>query len=102
MPQLNSKINILRVISTPGAFGQTEVSNVLHNNLPCRINWKTGSDRILFDKDTYFRDGVLWCRVVDVTRTDRVQHNDKVYEIVDMENVSEKSQHLKITIKIVE
>ncbi len=102
MPQYNSKVNILRITSTPGAMGQTEVANVLHNNLPCRINWKSGSQKILFGKNTYFRDGVLYCRVVDITTKDRVQYSGTIYEIVDVHNADERSKSLAITIKLVE
>lgn len=102
MPQYNAKVDILRITSTPGAMGQTEVANVLHNNLPCRINWKSGSQRIQFDKDTYYRDGVLYCRVVDITTKDRVQYSSTIYQIVDVSNVDERSKFLVITIKLVE
>lgn len=98
----NAKVNILRITSTPSAMGPTEIANVLHNNLPCRINWKAGTQRIFFDKETYFRDGKLFCGVVDVTVKDRVQYGSKTYEIVDVNNVDEVGRFLALNLKLVE
>ncbi len=100
--QFKSKVNILRIASTTNAMGQAEVANVLHNNLPCRINWKRGSEKIFFAKNSYFRDGKLYCRVVDVTTKDRVQYNSKIYEIVDVNNVDESNRFLVLDIRIIQ
>jgi len=100
--QLNAKVNILRIASTAGAMGQTEVPNVLYNNLPCRINWKRGSEKIFFAKNSYFRDGKLYCRVVDITAKDRVQYKSKTYQIVDVNNADESGRFLVLDIRIIE
>ena len=100
--QFKSKINILRIIKTTTAMGQAEVPNVLHNNLPCKINWKRGSEKIFFAKNSYFRDGKLYCRVIDVTVKDRVQYKSKTYQIVDVNNVDEVNRFLVLDIKIIE
>jgi len=102
MIHFNSKVNILRITNTPSAMGQTEVANVLHNNLPCRINWKRGSEKIFFAKNSYFRDGKLYCRVVDVTVKDRVQYKSKIYQIVDVNNVDEVNRFLVLDLKLIE
>lgn len=102
MVQFKSKINILSIASTPGAMGSTETETVLYRNLPCRINWKSGSQRILFDKDTYFRDGVIYCRVVAVTTENRIRYGSVIYEIVDVHNADEVGRFLVLTIKLVE
>lgn len=102
MIQLNSKVNILRIAKTTSAMGQTEVPNVLYNNLPCRINWKRGQEKIFFAKNSYFRDGKLFCRVVDITTKDRVQYKNKTYRIVDVNNTDESSRLLVLDIRIVE
>ena len=99
--QYNKKVDVLRITSTATSMGISEVVNVLHNNLPCRINWKQGSQRILFDKDSYFRDAVMYCRIVDITTNDRVRFNSVVYEIVDVANDDESNRQLKITLKSV-
>lgn len=99
---LNAKVNILRITSTPGAMGETESVNVLHYELACRINWKRGMQKIFFDKDTYFRDGKLYCNVVDITVNDRVQYGSKIYQIVDVNNVDEVGKFLVLDLKLVE
>lgn len=99
----NTKVNVIRISKTAGALGGwTEVENVLHNNLPCRINWKRGSEKIFFDKNSYFRDGKLYCSVVDITIKDRVQYKSKTYQIVDVNNVDEVSKYLVLDLKLIE
>jgi hypothetical protein len=100
--KFNAKINILRITSAPGSMGHTEVANVLHKNLPCRISWKSGSEKVMFDKDSYFRDAKLFCRMVDITKDDRVLHNGTTYKIVDVKNAGEKNRGLVLNIKLVE
>lgn len=103
MIQFNAKVNILRVIKTtsPGGLGgYAEANNVLHKNLPCRINWKRGSEKIFLDKNTYFRDARLYCRVVDVTIKDKVQYNSTVFDIVDVSNVDETGKLLTLDLKL--
>jgi len=98
-----SKVNVVRTTKTAGALGGwTEVENVLHLNLKCRINWKRGSEKIFFDKDTYFRDGKLFCRVVDVNTKDRVIYNGVAYNIVDVNNTDEVGRFLVLDLKLVE
>ena len=101
--QYNSKINILRIAKTSnGMGGLTEVENVLHNNLPCRIIWKKGSEKIQFSKDTYYRDAKLFCRVIDITTKDRVAYGSRKYEIVDVSNPDNKSKRLALALKLIE
>lgn len=102
MIQFNIKVNILRIAYTPSAMGQAEVVNVLHNNLSCRINWKRGSEKIFFEKNSYFRDGKLYCRVVDITAKDRVQYKSKIYQIVDVNDTDESGRLLVLDIRIIE
>lgn len=97
----NSKVNILRIATTSGAMGGTEVKNVLHNNLLCRISWKKGSQKIMFFKDSYFRDGKLFCSVVDITTDDLVQYNNVEYEIVDVDNAHNMDRFLTVTLKLI-
>ena len=97
---LNKKINILRITKSAGALGGfTEVKTVLHLNLPCRINWKRGQEKIFNSKGTYFRDAKLYCNVVDITVKDIVVYKGKEYEIVDVSNVDELDKHLVLDLK---
>jgi len=98
-----SKVNVVRTTKTAGALGGwTEVENVLHLNLKCRINWKRGSEKIFFGKDAYFRDGKLFCRIVDVTTKDKVIYNGVAYNIVDVNNTDEVGKFLVLDLKLVE
>ena len=97
----NKKVNILRVTKTAGAIGGwTEVKNVLHLNLPCRINWKRGQEKIFMGKDTYFGDAKLYCKVVDITTKDIVLYNGTEYNIVDFSNVDELGRYLVLDLKL--
>lgn len=99
----NKKVNIIRITKTSdGMGGWTEVKNVLHNNLACRINWKSGTKRIYFDKDSYLRDGVLYCNVVDITTEDKVQFGAREYKIVSVDDTDELNKFLKLTLKLIE
>ena len=100
--QFKSKVNILRVGKTTTAMGQAEVLNILHNNLPCRINWKRGGEKIFFGKNTHFRDAKLYCRVVDITVKDRLTYKGKTYQIVDVSNADEVNRNLVLDLKLIE
>lgn len=98
----NIKVNIIRIANTTAAMGVTETETVLHRNLPCRISWKNGSQKIMFGKDTYYRDGKLFCSVVDVTTKDRVLYDSVTYKIVDVDNAHNMGRFLTLTLKLVE
>ena len=103
MIQLNLKVNVIRITKTAGALGGwTEIKNVLHNNLHCRINWKRGSEKIFFEKSTYFRDAKMFCRVVDIDIKDQVQYNGKTYEVVDVANTDESNRFMTLDLKLIE
>lgn len=103
MIQLNLKVDVLRMNKTAGALGGwTEVKNVLHKNLPCRINWKRGSEKIFFAKNTYFRDAKMFCRIVDIDVKDRVKHGSKTYEVVDVANIDESGRFMTLDLKLIE
>lgn len=97
----NSKVNIIRITKTSDNLGGwTEARATLHSNLACRINWKSGAKRIIIDKETYLRDGVVYCSVVDITTEDRLEYKGVDYEIVSVDDTAELGHHLKITIKL--
>lgn len=99
----NSKVNIIRLTKvSDGLGGWDEVENILHSNLSCRINWSSGSERIQFDKTTYYRDAKLYCRVVDVTTKDRVRYDSKDYEIVNVSNPDNINKYLILEIKLID
>ena len=103
MIQLNIKVNVIRTTKTAGALGGwTEVENVLHHNLPCRINWKRGSEKIYTDKNTYFRDAKLFCKVVDIGVKDQIEYNGKTYEVVDVSDIDEKGSYMTLDLKLIQ
>ncbi len=99
----NKTIDIIRIVrATDSMGGFTETESVLHNNLPCRINWSKGSEKIMFDKITYYRDAKLYCSVVDITTKDRIRYNSQDYEIVGLSDVDEVGKFLTIEIRRIE
>ncbi len=101
--QYNIRVNVIRITKTSDALGGwTEVRNVLYDNLSCRFNHKLGSERIFFDKNSYFRDVKMYCAIVDINVKDQVQYNGATYEVVDISNISEMSRYMSIDLKIIE
>jgi len=101
--QYNAKVDILRIARTSdGMGGWDEALNVLHNNLPCRIAWTKGMEKIQFQKDTHYSDAKMYCRVIDVTVKDRVLYDSKTYEIKDVSNPDNKSRGIKLILRLIE
>ena len=101
--QFNSKIDILRVDETTDTYGsRTESVWVLYHDVPCRINWSRGKERIQFDKNTYYRDAKVYCRPLQVSVNDRVRYNDVVYEIVNVANFDNMNRLILLEIKLIQ
>lgn len=99
----NSKIDIKRIARTSDSMGGwTEAKTIIYRNQPCRINWKSGSERIQFDKNTYYRDGTIYCRVINITVRDLVVFNTVEYEIMDTANVDEVGKYMTINIRLIQ
>jgi head-tail adaptor len=99
----NSLINIYRITRNSDAYGSwIETETKLHSNLKCRINWKSGREKIWGEKNTYFRDGRLYCGVVDITVKDRIEYSGKKYEVVEVNNVDNLNKFLTIDFKLIE
>jgi len=91
------------VVETPdGLLGRTESTVVVHEDLPCRINWSRGREQIFFNKETYFRDAKVYCSVVDITVKHRLVFGGTTYEIVSVRNVDSMNRYLILDIKRVE
>ena len=101
---LNKKVDIIRISRTADNVGsQVESENVLHSNLPCRINWVRGSERIILGKTTYYRDAKLYCSYqAGITVQDRVLFNGVYYDIVNVSDVDSLGKYLIIEIKLME
>jgi len=103
MIHFNSKVNIVRFTKAKdGMGGYSEAEGILYQNLPCRINWSRGAEKIQFDKNTYYRDAKLYCRIIDVTVKERVKYNGATYEIVNVSDVDNMGRYLVLEIKLVQ
>lgn len=80
----NILVDVIRITKTNTAGGPTEAEAVLHANMPACIKWKSGGEKILFNKETHYLDALLRCRKVDITTKDRIRYNAQDYEIVDL------------------
>jgi len=98
----NCLVNVVRVARTNTAAGLTEVPTNIVTNMLCRIRWRSGSERILFDKTTYFRDATLHCRVpagVTITNKDRINYKGELFEIIDIQDFRNLGRLLSIELK---
>ena len=98
----NVVVDIIRIVKVVTSTGIQESTETLASNWSCAINWKMGSEKILFDKETYFQDAVLTCRViggVTITNTDRVVHEGNVFEIVGITDINNLGRRLKIALR---
>jgi len=98
----NKTVDVLRVTSTNTALGQSETVTTHIENLPCRLQWASGSERREFGKTGKIKDCSMYCSVVDVTQEDRISYNGKTYEILNIVNADETDKYLKIELGIFE
>ena len=100
----NKKVSFIRKTKiADGLGGFTEADTTLHSDVPCRINWLSGTKKIIdLEKKKYYRDAKLYCRVLaDVLKTDLVVYSGTQYEIVDVANVDEADRYLIVEIKLI-
>jgi len=98
----NCFVNVVRVARTNTAAGITEVETDVVTNMPCRIRWHTGKERMQFDKQTYYRDATLHCRIpagISITNKDRISYKGETFEIVDVQDFRNLGRLLKIGLK---
>ncbi len=95
-------VDVVRMDKTNTGLGATETPQTIVANMPCSIKWLQGKEKILFDKETHFMDGVLKCRKptgATIKTTDKILYNTEYYEIVDLIDVNNLGVLLTITIK---
>ncbi len=98
----NCAVDVVRPVRVTTSTGQAETTVVLATDWQCAITWKSGVEKILFDKDTYFQDAVLICRVIPgvvVKVSDRIVYRGDVFEIVDVRDISNLGRRYRIAIK---
>ena len=97
----NVLVDIVRPVKISTSTGIEESTVVLAANLMCAIGWKTGSEKIMFNKVSYFLDAIMICRVFGtaVKVSDRVVHQGNVFEIVDVMDISNLGRRWKIALR---
>jgi len=96
----NKKVNILRATHGRDSIGGYDSNSQIHlENLPCRINWKTGKEVMLGGQRTARIDGVLFCRVVDIKVSDILVIDGTEYDIVSVDDTDCANKLLKVSFK---
>lgn len=98
----NCFVNVIRVVKTSTAVGISETPTTIVTNMPCRIRWHTGKEKLRFEKQTYYRDATLHCRIpagVTITEKDRIVFNEETFEIVDVQDFRNLGKLLVIGMK---
>lgn len=101
----NCLVDVVRVTRTVEALGNPESLATLVANMPCRIRWTSGKERMLHDKTTHFIDATLHCRKVagiTITTKDRILYNGKYYEITDVQDFRNLGRLLVISLRKIE
>lgn len=80
----NCLVDVIRLTKTNVGGIAAETPVTLHTNMQCTIKWKSGGEKILFNKETHYLDAVLRCRKVDITTKDKIEYKGKTYKIVDL------------------
>jgi len=85
-----------------GALGVSETPVTIVTSMPCTIQWKTGKEKYMFNKETHLLDAVLRCDVpagVTIVNTDKITYGGASYEIVDVTDDHNLGKTLKILLK---
>lgn len=99
----NKKMNVERVIKTEDGLGSyTETWQPVFIDVPCRINWVRGNEKIFFSKNSYFRDAKIFCGIIDIGVKDRVVIDGQSFDIVNVSNVDNVNKYLTLEVKKIE
>jgi head-tail adaptor len=95
----NAKCKIQGVIEpeASGTYSQTPYDK--YTDVPCRIAWSQGQEKIMVGKDSWFRDAKVYCAVRDITTQDKLIYKDQEYDIVDVANPGEAGRFMVLSIK---
>ena len=98
-----SKVDVVRPTKvSDGKGGFNESRTTTYANLPCRINWSRGQEKIMIGRETYFRDAKLYCRVITLEVDDIIVYNGIDYDIVNYGNVDNAGKYMILDIKLIE
>lgn len=65
-----------------GTYSQTPYDKF--TDVPCRVTFSQGQEKLMFAKDTWVRDAKVHCAVLDITVEDRLVYDGIEYDIVDV------------------
>lgn len=94
-------MNIVRASTTDDGIGGKSLvdETPVHSDLPCRINWSRGREKLMFGKNDYLRDAKVYCRVVsDVLVSDVVVIKSVRYNIVGIVDIDEVNKQMVMDI----
>ncbi len=98
----NCGVDVVRPVRTTTSTGQAETTVALATDWQCAIKWKSGAEKILFGKNSYFLDAVLICRVIPgvvVKVSDRIIYLGDAFEIVDVRDINNLGLRYKIALR---
>lgn len=96
----NTKCDVYKYVDSLQSDLSTEqIWQIKIRDMPCRIKWNSGSERIMFDRREYYRDAKLYCRIQDIDTKDGIKHNDRKYEIVSKINPDNQNWFLILELK---
>ena len=101
----NCMVDVVRPVKVTTSTGVVESLTTLASNLMCAIKWKSGSEKILFNKESYFLDAVMTCRVIPgvvVKVSDRVVYQGNTFEIVDVISINNLGRRLSVALRRVQ
>lgn len=93
-------ITIQRSSSVPNGIGGYSQAWATHiSDYDGVLDQLTGNERISADKVSLNSTHILIGQVVDVNESDRVIHNNKIYEIKNVDNPMNMDRHLEILLE---
>jgi len=96
----NIVVDVIRMTKVTSGTGTTETPVTIVSNMLCSIKWKSGGEKILFNKETHYLDAVLRCRKsVTILCSDKISYNGDTYEIVDLYDYNNLGRLYVIAIK---
>jgi len=98
----NVYVDVVRITLITGSTGMIEVETVVVSSMPADIRWSQGSEKIIFNKETWVRDATLHCRKqagVDISTNDRIRYQGVDFEIVDVIDVRNLGKLLSLTLR---
>ena len=102
MQHLNAKIDVLESTSSQDAAGRLSVTWAVKtwmSDVPCRINWSAGTEKIMFDQETHIRDAKLYLHVLDIAVADIIEYDSIYYDIVDVINPDNANKFMRLDVK---